>query len=227
MPSITTLFGLIIALLISIIFLISNYILYKKAHKKGWEALIPIYNTIVMIQIAQLPIWYIVLFFIPFANIYAMFKIYIEIAHKFGKSTGFGVLMVFFPFIYFPILAFGKTQYQGSLSSTIEYNSSITPNNNQSANLEQDNVISSLQVNESITMNDNFASVSEDQSDVIVDTLETSTIDPVIQETSNIVFVDDTLEENSNVQANKKFCPKCGNQVDQNDAICFMCGNKF
>ena len=54
-------------------------------------------------------LWYIVLFFIPIANIYAVFKIYIELAHKFGKSTGFGVATVFFSIVCLPILAFSKT----------------------------------------------------------------------------------------------------------------------
>jgi len=54
-------------------------------------------------------LWYIVLFFIPFANIYAVFKIYIELAHKFWKSTGFGVATVFFSIVCLPILAFSKT----------------------------------------------------------------------------------------------------------------------
>ena len=72
-------------------------------------SIVPIYNMIVLLEITELPLWYIVLFFIPFANIYALFKIYIELAHKFGKSTGFGVATVFFSIVCLPILAFSKT----------------------------------------------------------------------------------------------------------------------
>lgn len=93
---------------IGLITLISQWIIYKKAGKGGWECIIPIYNIVVLLQIVNLPMWYLFLFLIPIANIYAMFKIYIELAHKFGKSTGFGVATVFFGFVCFPILAFGK-----------------------------------------------------------------------------------------------------------------------
>lgn len=120
---------LIISLAIGIITLVSQWKIYKKAGKKGWECLIPIYNIIVLLQIVGLPVWYIALFFVPIANIYAMFKIYIELAHKFGKSTGFGVATVFFNIICLPILAFGKNSiYKGegtnsSNNQTVENNS--------------------------------------------------------------------------------------------------------
>lgn len=106
---------MIVGLAISIIMIISLWKIFKKAGKNGWEAIIPIYNFIVLLQIVELPTWYIVLFIVPIANIYAMFKIYIELAHKFGKSTGFGVLTVFFSIICLPILAFGKNNvYNGN-----------------------------------------------------------------------------------------------------------------
>jgi len=131
----------IIFLVIAIISIISQWIIYKKAGKGGWEAIIPIYNIIVLLEIVELPIWYIVLFIIPIANIYVFFKIYIELAHKFGKSTKFGVASIFFPFICLPILAFSKNStYNGR---------NITPNETQNNpqpelqnNTLQDNVIS-------------------------------------------------------------------------------------
>ena len=111
-------FGLIVVIIsiaTSILMLVSQWKIYKKAGKQGWECLIPVYNIIVLLQIVELPMWYLALFFVPFANIYAMFKIFIELAHKFGKSTGFGVLTAFFSVICLPILAFGKNNvYNGS-----------------------------------------------------------------------------------------------------------------
>lgn len=89
--------------------------IFKKAGKEGWAAIVPVYNIIMVIEISGLPLWYIALFFVPFANIYAVFKIYIELAKKFGKDAGFGVLCVFLPYIGLPILAFSKSAvYQGA-----------------------------------------------------------------------------------------------------------------
>lgn len=106
--------SIIIGLVVGILVIVSLWMIFKKAGKPGWASIVPIYDIIVLIQVAGLPLWYLVLLIIPFANIYAIFKIYIELAHKFGKSTGFGVLTVFFSEICLPILAFDKNAtYKG------------------------------------------------------------------------------------------------------------------
>ena len=108
----------VIAMAIGVFTIICMWKLFVKAGKPGWAAIVPIYNIVVMLEITELPMWYIALFFVPFANIYAMFKIYIEFAKKFGKSAGFGVGMVFFAPIFLGILAFGKnSNYVGSQSA--------------------------------------------------------------------------------------------------------------
>ena len=132
----------IIGMAVAVFSLICMWKLFKKAGKPGWASIVPIYNTIVMIEIAELPMWYIALFFVPFANIYAMFKIYIEIAHKFGKSTGFGIGMVFLGVIFIPMLAFGKAEYNKI--------NDVSVNNN--VNL-QNNFTGSEQVNSNINVN--------------------------------------------------------------------------
>lgn len=130
----------IIMLALNIFSIVCMWKLFKKAGKKGWTSIVPIYNFIVLIEIAELPMWYIALFFVPFANIYAMFKIYIEIAHKFGKSTGFGVAMVFFSIICIPMLAFGKDEYKGKSGTSTNNNVNPQPN-------IQNNMYSNQQVN--------------------------------------------------------------------------------
>mgnify|MGYP006211272381 CR=1 FL=1 len=42
-----------------------------------------------------------------------LFIVYIDLAHSFGKSTGFGIGLVFLGIIFFPILGFGDAQYVG------------------------------------------------------------------------------------------------------------------
>ena len=98
----------LISMAISVFTLVCMWKVFKKAGKPGWAAIVPIYNIIVMLEITELPMWYIALFFVPIANIYAMFKIYIEFAKKFGKSAGFGVGLIFLSPIFLGILAFDK-----------------------------------------------------------------------------------------------------------------------
>lgn len=106
----------IIALAAAVVQIIGMWKMFKKAGKGGWEAIIPIYNYIVLIEISGLPMWYIALFFVPFANIYAMIMVNIEIAHRFGKTTGFGVLAAFFPYVCYPILGLGSSRYSGMMA---------------------------------------------------------------------------------------------------------------
>ena len=122
--------------LIGIFMIVCMWKIFTKAGKEGWKSIIPIYNIIVLLEIAELPTWYIVLYIIPVVNIYALFKTYIELAHKFGKSTGFGVLMVFFSIVCFPILAFDSSAYQsGSYSENTNYSNTNMNTNSFNNNL--------------------------------------------------------------------------------------------
>ena len=84
---------------------------FTKAGKPGWAILIPIYNTIVMLEIAHRPIWWLILLFIPFVNVVVGIIIPLDIAKAFGKGAGFGLGLAFLPMIFYPILGFGKSQY--------------------------------------------------------------------------------------------------------------------
>ena len=85
---------------------------FVKAGKPGWACLIPIYNGIVLLEIAGKPIWWIFLYFIPFVNIVIAVLVSIDLAKKFGKEAGFAVGLVLLPFIFFPILGFGDARYR-------------------------------------------------------------------------------------------------------------------
>jgi hypothetical protein len=103
----------LITFALSIVAVIGMWKTFVKAGKPGWACLVPIYNIIILLEIAEKELWWIVLLFIPVANIVIHFLVDIAVAEKFGKSSGFGVLMALFPWIGFPILGFGEAQYQG------------------------------------------------------------------------------------------------------------------
>ena len=85
---------------------------FAKAGKPGWGAIIPIYNVILLLDIAGRPIWWIILFFIPFVNFVVCIIVGIDVARNFGKGAGFGLGLAIFSFIFYPILGFGDAQYQ-------------------------------------------------------------------------------------------------------------------
>jgi hypothetical protein len=85
--------------------------MFLKAGKPGWAAIIPVYNGIVMLEIIEKPIWWIVLCFIPIVNIVIGVMIVLELAKVYGQSAGFAVGMILLPFIFYPILGFGDATY--------------------------------------------------------------------------------------------------------------------
>ena len=67
----------------------------KRQVVPGWAAIIPIYNLVVLLEITDKELWWLLLFFIPFVNIYAAWKIWSGLAEKFGQDIGFALGLFF------------------------------------------------------------------------------------------------------------------------------------
>ena len=121
-------FAIIIGLAVAILMIVANCKIFAKAGEKWWKALIPMYNSWVETRIAGLAWWWYLIFVGltaalvgPKAN-YVLsimlaltsFNYCFNMAKRFGKSTGFAVLMAFLPVIGFPILAFGSAKFDAS-----------------------------------------------------------------------------------------------------------------
>lgn len=118
---------------IIIFYTVCNWKIFEKAGKPGWACLVPIYGTIIMLEIVGKPWWYIFMFMIP---IYGWFILPIMVTHdlskSFGKDIGFTLGLLFLAFIFIPILAF---------SSDIRY---IGPAGNPVGQSNLDNQIGSI-----------------------------------------------------------------------------------
>ena len=115
-----------------IFYIIGLWKLFKKAGKNGWKAIIPFYNTYVLVEIAGLNWWYFLIAIfgtiVSFVGIsgldiiaslasYAVnFFIFYNLAKRMKKSeVGYGVLAIFFEPIMVMILGFSKAQYDSSI----------------------------------------------------------------------------------------------------------------
>lgn len=99
-----------------LVYLFYGYCMYKIFQKAGrddaWAAFIPIYNIIVLLDIVKKPAWWLILFLIPFVNLYASWMVNDRLAKGFGKETPlYTVLLFFLGFIFIPVLALGSDLY--------------------------------------------------------------------------------------------------------------------
>ena len=109
-------------LVVAILCIVSMWRLFTKAGKPGWAAIVPVYNQIVMLQVAGRPVWWVLLImFVPIFQVWVAIVAAIDFAKSYGKSTGFGVLVALLPAIGLPILAFGKdTNYVGPVAEGLD-----------------------------------------------------------------------------------------------------------
>jgi hypothetical protein len=108
------LIGLIVQLGLIIVIVAGFWKTFEKADEPGWAAIIPIYNTYVLIKVSGNAWWWLILLFIPVINLIALLKIAIDVAGKFGKGVLFGLGLGILPFIFYPLLGFGDARYQDS-----------------------------------------------------------------------------------------------------------------
>ncbi len=85
---------LIFFLAIQVIHFLGTWKIYVKAGRKAWEAMIPVYNGIVLMQIINRPKWWVVLLFIPIINLLMFPILWIETIRSYGKNTNTDSILV-------------------------------------------------------------------------------------------------------------------------------------
>ncbi|WP_149276938.1 signal peptidase I [Pareuzebyella sediminis] len=78
---------LLFILIVQIIHFLGTWKLYVKAGRKPWEAAVPVYNAIVLMQIINRPKWWVVLLFIPIINLLMFPILWIETIRSFGRNS--------------------------------------------------------------------------------------------------------------------------------------------
>ena len=110
--------SLIICVIIFVYEIIVRWIIYKKAGKHGWAAIVPIYRQITMYKISGLSPWLILLILVPIIGAFIIAIIEIiqkfKLSKKFGKGILFGFGLLFLQLIFESIIAFSKKiKYKG------------------------------------------------------------------------------------------------------------------
>ena len=127
---------------------VCRWIIFQKAGQAGWKSLIPIYDTFVTLRIIQRPQWWgylvvglsimqIVLTATRDGNSDELstvqlmssitsliaFLFTVRITHglssSFGRGVGFTLGLLFLPYIFYPMLAFGSSIYRPTQSHEV------------------------------------------------------------------------------------------------------------
>src|SRR5699024_3673625 len=95
--------------------------LYEKAGRKAWEAAIPVYNAIVLMQIINRPKWWTILLFIPIVNLIMFPVIWVETLRSFGRNSTTDTVLV--------IVTLGLYIYYINYTQEVQYieNRSLKP----------------------------------------------------------------------------------------------------
>jgi len=193
-------FAWIICIAIGVFSIICNWKVFKKAGKQGWESIIPIYNIVVLLQITELPMWYLALYLVPGVGaLIANILIYLELAKKFGQSTGFGIGLALLNPIFMAILAFNKKYvYQASMptNNTQVYNQPVY-NQQPMYNQPQQPMYNQPQA----------------------PMMEQTVVPPVVEPVQPVESVQPQAQSNN--------CPSCGSPVNPGDRFCMNCGKQL
>jgi signal peptidase I len=110
-------------LAIQIIHFLGTWKLYESAGRKRWEAIVPVYNAIVLMKIIGRPTWWTVLLFIPIINLIIFPVIWVETLRSFGKKSTLDTFL--------GIITFGFYIYYVNYTQKLDYitDRSIHPEN--------------------------------------------------------------------------------------------------
>ncbi|MTG98153.1 MULTISPECIES: signal peptidase I [Myroides] len=81
-------------LLVQVIHFAGTWKLYIKAGYKPWQAIIPIYNAVLLMRIINRPGWWVILLFIPIVNLIMFPVIWVETIRSFGKNSTIDTILV-------------------------------------------------------------------------------------------------------------------------------------
>ena len=204
----------IISFIVGVLYIVSNIKIYTKAGKPWWAVLVPIYNIIVLMDIANLSYKNLLFILIPIVGLFIfMIKLYIGLAKRFNKGVGYAVGLIFLPVVFLPLLAFSKDEVvsdtnnnENSVQTNIQDNSfetNMTMNTSSFENMQtSDNnqFVQNAEINNQEATNLNTANVQVENYNEInqPNIVEQNVLDS----TTTIETFDNTYNTENNISSN-------------------------
>ena len=191
---------------------LSLAVLLKRAKEDAWRAYIPVYTTLVLVDLLRMDRKYFYFSLIPIINLYFLNKIIKELLKGFALNPDDSIWYVIFPMYNFPKLAFMKphfvlNEYDLTEAFMETQNALYEKPNNQETQTEQNG-----EVTDSVFTNN---LLEPDRS-------QTTYIKPEKEEPK-----EEAPAINPVKSGEPKVCPKCGAKLAPNAEVCFLCGTKL
>jgi len=100
-------------LIVQVVHFAGTWKLYEAAGRKRWEALVPIYNAIVLMKIIGRPTWWTILLFVPIVNLIMIPVVWVETIRSFGRNSTTDTILV--------LVTFGFYTYYINYTQKLEY----------------------------------------------------------------------------------------------------------
>ncbi len=103
----------IVGIGLTVLILASMWKIFAKMTQPGWYGIIPIFNYCVIAKKSGKDWWWGLLTVVPCIQIIFQIILLNQLSKLFGKGVGYTLGLIFLPFIFLPVLAFGSAEYQG------------------------------------------------------------------------------------------------------------------
>lgn len=93
------------------------WFMFEKAGEKGWKAIVPFYNSYIEYELVWGSGWLFLFMLVPFAGLVFSAITFYKLGRVYGKGRLFCIGVILLPFIFVPIIGFGKSRYCGVLGT--------------------------------------------------------------------------------------------------------------
>lgn len=241
----------LVFLIVYIAVKISLGVLLKRAKEQSWKAYVPVYTTLVLVDLLNLNRKYFYFSLIPFVGLYYLYVIIQELLKGFNENPKEAIWYVVFPMYNFPKLAFKKPKFVLN-----EYDLTEEFLETQNILFEQPKEVVEPVINEVSEPINNQENVYTDYNSVtsfdnnIQPSVQTGNAEEnAVSNEADSVFTNESLEPDKNyttyveVQEEEpkeekpivtpvetgrpKMCPNCGAKLSPGATACFLCGTKL
>jgi Family of unknown function (DUF5684) len=106
--------GIVGGLIGYVLTVIALWPVFRKAGRPGWGALIPIYNSYLLVKVAGLHGATILLYLIPIVNLIFSIVVAVRVARGFGHGGAFGFFLLWLlSIIGYLVIGYGPSRYVG------------------------------------------------------------------------------------------------------------------